>query len=84
MRIQLATGISVRNVQGGEITDTCDLYVVRGLNEMRASYGTIRDQTRPIARLDAPGDLDAFGYPDGRVCARLRRSKNTEVVDRVD
>lgn len=84
MGVKLATLVALGDVDAREVADTSDLDVVGCLDEVRAGDGPLWHDTRSVAGLDAPGDLDALGVTDDRIRAWLRRRKDAEVVYRVD
>lgn len=84
MRIELAACIPIGDVQRREVSDARDLHVIGCLHEMRASDRAVGNEARPVARLDAPRDLDALRLPDRGVCAGLGGREDAEVVYRVD
>ena len=81
--VEFSPLITWSNVDLREVADTQDLNVVRGLYEVCASDGTIGDEPCPVARLDAPCDLDTLRVPDDGVRAGFRRSKDAPVFYRV-
>ena len=84
MRIHLASSITSADVELGEIADASDLNVVGGLDEVRARDGAVGDEPCPVARLDAPCDLDTLGFSNSRAGAGLRRAVDTPVINTVD
>jgi len=83
MGIQFSSGIPSWNIYFGQVANTSDLNIIRGLYKVRASDGTARDKTRSITRLDTPSHFDLLGVADDRSGSRVRRGENTKVVKRV-
>lgn len=60
VRVELTTRIALCDVELGKVTASRHLDVTVGLDEMRTSHRTVRDQSGAVAGLGAPGDLFAF------------------------
>ena len=84
VRVELSPLIARSNVDLREVADTQDLNIVRGLYEVCAGDGTIGDEPCPVARLDAPCDLDTLSFSNSRAGAGLRRAVDTPVINAVD
>ena len=82
MRVELASIVTGRDVDLGEVTLARDLDVVRGLHKVDTGEGAIGNKTRPATALRAPRDLLTLGVTDGG--AGLGGSPNTPVVEVVD
>ena len=79
MGVELASLITLGDVDLGQVADTGNLDIVRGLDEVRASDRAVGNETGPVAVLGAPGDFDTLGVADG---AHLRRGPKAEVGGR--
>lgn len=84
MWVQFSSGVSLRDIYFGEVANTSNLDVIWCLHKVRTRDGTIRDKTCPISRLNTPRHFKALSVADSRICTRIRRREDTEVVDRVD
>jgi len=82
--VELASSVSRRNVELCQVTGTSDLNVIGCLDEVGSLNGAVGHETRTGSRLQAPGDFEALSLSNDRVCSRLRRSEQAEVIDRVD
>ena len=58
--VHLASIITAGNVHLGEVTNTSDLDVFRGLDEVNTLESAFRDNASAAAGLGAPGDSDAL------------------------
>ena len=56
VRVELATRIALRDVHLGEVADTSDLDVGRGLGEVDTLQRAVGDEASTTARLEAPRD----------------------------
>lgn len=81
VRVELASIISLRDINLREVPDTSDLDIVGSLHEMDALQRAIRDGTRATTRLGAPSDLLTLGVSNR---AHRRRRPEAEIVDVVD
>ena len=63
--IQLASRISVGNIDFGEVSDTSDLHVFGSLDEMDALQSAVRDGARATTGLGAISDSLRFNVTDG-------------------
>ena len=84
VRVQFASLVLVRDVDQGEVPDARHLDIVRCLDEMCTTDGTIGNETRAVAGLDAPGDLNLLGVADDRIGTGLWGAKDAPVVYGVD
>lgn len=84
MRIEFTSLIALRDVDLREVANAGDLDIVRSLDEMCASDGAVGDESRPVARLEAPSHLYTFSVANHGVRTRLRRTIDAPVVERVD
>lgn len=66
----------MRNVDFGEVSDTSDLYVFWGLDEMDTLQGSVRDSARATTGLGAVSDSLCFNVANG---GKVSWSKNTSV-----
>jgi len=71
------TGITLLDINFGEIADASDLDVVLGTNKVDAFEGAVRDNTRTSAALGAPSDLDLLRVSN---VADRRGCPETEIV----
>ena len=83
VRVELATLVTLRDVQQRQVTHSSDLNIVGCLNEMGTRDRTIGNEARAVARLDAPGDLDALRVADDGTGPWGRGREQAEVVERV-
>ena len=63
--IQFTSGITLGDIDLGEIADTGDLDVFRGLDEMHTLEGAVGDGAGATAGLCAVSNVDTFGITDG-------------------
>lgn len=84
MGIELASFVAVGDVDHGEVTDTSDLNVVRGLHEVCTSDRTVGDHASAMVPLNTPCHLDALCLSDGRVRAGFRGCEDAPVLKRVN
>ena len=75
------TGITLLDINFGEIADASDLDVVLGTNKVDAFEGAVRDNTRTSAALGAPSDFVLLSITD---VANLGRCPQAEIVRIVD
>lgn len=84
MRVQLSASVALGNIELGQVADTSDLNVIRGLYEVRALDGSIRNEAGAVTALETPRDFDALGLTNRGLRTGLGRSEQTKVIDRVD
>lgn len=83
MRVEFTSLVTLRNVDLRQVTNTGYLDVVGSLDEVRARDGAVGDDTRAVAALEAPRDLDTLRVSNHGARTRLRRREETEVIERV-
>jgi len=79
--VQFPSSVTLGDVDLGEIANTGDLDVFRGLDEVDTLESAIWDGARAAARLGAVGDSQSLGVTDR---SRVWRCPETEVACRVD
>lgn len=81
MGIELSSVITLGDVDLGKVTDTSNLNIVLGLDEMHALERSVRDDASSTARLGAPRNRLTLGVSDS---THVRGSPEAEVVNVVD
>lgn len=89
VRVQLSSIVPSRDVHLGKVSDTGKLDVMRSLDEVRSSDGSLWNDPRPSPSLGAPSDLDPLRVPDlarpvALVRSRRGRSPEAEIGGGVD
>ena len=84
MGVEFTSRVILGDIDLREVTNTSDLDVVRGLNEVCPGDGAVWNQSCAMARLYAPCDLDTFGVTDDCVRSGGGGRENTPVIDCVD
>jgi len=83
VRIEFTALVALGNVHRSEVTNTSNLDVINGFDEMHAFKRAIGDRARSAAGLGAPRDLVLLGVADS-VSSGARRSPEAEIVIIVD
>jgi len=82
VRVHLTTRISGEHVDLGLVHKPNDLNIIRGLGELHARDGPIRDNTCPMARFRTPRHHLTLDAAD--VLAWAGRSPEAEIIKGVD
>lgn len=81
MRIKLSSFVTIRYVHFGEVSDTGNLDVVRGANEVNAGESTLGNQASSMSGFGAPGHDVPFSVADSLLGLGSEQAK---VIDRAD
>ena len=84
MWVELATFVSLGDIEQRQIPNTSDLNIVGCLDEVGTRDRAVRNEARAIAWLDAPSNLDALRVSDDRVRTGFWGSEDAKVVYGVD
>lgn len=84
MRIQLSSGITLGDIDLGQVTSTSNLNIVRSLYKVSTKDSAIWNEAGSVSVLQAPRNFNTLGFTDDGVWAGVRRCEQAKVIHRVD